>query len=238
MADRRMGTWLCLAAVVAVLCIAPCTPAVAQNLLVNGDFSTGDFTGWQFIPEYGADARAFIDTQYAWYDPGDGGTSPPYAVVQVDGGALLRQFVDLQQGYMYELTGGVGVYGWGGSPGTSQISVYMYDVYGMAPQDALWQWTVQRPFDEAFDWECFALEVPGLADCQYVLDLYFWSNEPLPDPPESGWTFKEGVHHFADDLALRVTQAPEPDPDDSPEPATWVLLACTGVVGLLRRRKR
>lgn len=51
-------------------------PAFANNLLVNGGFETGDFTGWSANVESGSDGNLFVV-------PNDGGTAPdsgmPYA---------------------------------------------------------------------------------------------------------------------------------------------------------------
>jgi len=58
---------------------------------------------------------------------------------------------------------------------------------------------------------------------------------PINEFPQwAGNTGDTMTHHFG---GFYYTD-PEPSADDSPEPATWVLLACTGGLAALRRRRR
>jgi hypothetical protein len=113
-----MKTLSAIASLVAALALTP-QPATA-NLLVNGDFNTGDLTGWW---TYLADANSSITAQPTSSFAYD---STPYAYQMVRDTSpdpLLGQDVTLTAGVQYQVSLNYRANNWGGAG----VSIYYLD---------------------------------------------------------------------------------------------------------------
>ncbi len=191
-----------------VLMAAVSTVAYAQNVLINGDFETGDLTGWTWKPDPGSEPLmvATVATgpwnTYAFrVNPGHDGSGG-------DKGGTLTQAIYLQGGQNYNITGDLaiqnlrtGVNVDGGRItlfiGTTQL--HQFNVGEIQPLTTLFD-TINVNF------------VPPVSG-QYELSLRFtrmWRNST------------PSIYHWADNLVV------------VPEPGALVLLAAG--LALLRRR--
>jgi len=106
---------------------------------------------------------------------------------------------------------------------------------GLAGQPLLNDWTFGNSTDNAWAGQTGTLLVAGLDSSGNVNYTGLWDFD--------GGTFRDPQWHPGPQVANSLTQADwnargQADPSATPELGTWMLLACTGLVGLVPRLRR
>jgi len=209
----------------AALCLSIlASSATAGELLVNGDFETGDLTGWTWVPT--ERPEPMLTTEVVGFDTSGSGESlafrvnpgrnPDIGEAQPEGGSLT-QAVSMARGIEYEVRGRAAIRtmltlpnGEGGS-----ISVRI-------DGSELWCWSVGWMEGETTLRESFAGTYTPSFTGLHNLSLTFlrsagnYGTTPYPVPR---------VYHYVDNVSV------------VPEPATGLLLVF-GAAGLLTRKRR
>jgi len=217
MALRR---WTVVALIVAAAVIG--TAAFASPL-TNAGFETGDLTGWtQNVP---SGASATVVSSHT------GDLEKTYSPVYGDWFALLKtdgpgSACTISQSV--SLTEGQTLSGWAA-----------FDYRDYSPYD-------DSAWVRVFDGTGSQVAQPWYLGGESVCDYYDgpWTHWSWDAPSAGTYTLEYGVvndeESYCDSYALFDAEegaGPEPG-DDSPEPATWLLLLATGALGGWARRRR
>ncbi len=209
-ASRRLSIVVCAFIAVAASCHG-------QNLVVNGDFSTGTMAGWTFTP----DANA---------EPSISGAVVPYMgsnafrvntgsnAANVEAGGTLSQLVPLVAGQSYTVSAGkLAMSIQNGSPnadgGRITVSLAGTLLHTFEPADPL-------PAVPADTIDSFTMPFVAAATGPAAFEVRFVRRFPNFTP--------NAIVHFADDLSV-VAQIPEP---------SAAALLVIGTLALLSRRCR
>ncbi len=199
----------CVLATVAAVCI--CASASSAELVTNGDFETGDLTGWEFTPDPLSETKMFtnilpfMESQAFRVNPGT-----RFAFTDREAGGILSQSIPLVAGRSYQVSVGVmAIQNFGGinnsDGGTITVSLggtllHTFDVGGI-----LWNQTLTDTFSGNFE---------PLITGDAMLELHFTRSARNTGP---------AIVHFVDDISV------------VPEPATVVLWGLFTVSALSRR---
>jgi hypothetical protein len=189
----------------------------AQELLVNGDFSTGTLAGWTFTPDAAAEP-SLLGTVVSYQgsnafraNTGNNGTG-------VDAGGTLSQLVPLVAGASYQVSAGkLAMSIQNASPnadgGRITVSLAGTVLHTFEPADPL-------PAVPADTLDSFSMPFLAAATGPAAFEVRFVRRFPNFTP--------NAIHHFADDLSVEFL---------IPEPSGVALLSLTGV-GLTAMRRR
>jgi hypothetical protein len=198
-----------------VICLAATAcEANAQELLVNGNFSTGDLTGWTFTPD--AQAEATITPTVATFMGSNAfRVNAGSAVSGVEAGGVLWQTINLVAGQNYQLSAGkLAISVVNGSPnadgGTITVALggttlRVFDVMQIGANQTLTD----------------AFSAPFMAAATGPAAFTVKFSRQFPN-----FSVTPALYHYADDLSVQAV----------PEPAASVLAMAAAMVLLWRRR--
>lgn len=190
--------------------------ATAQELLANGNFGTGDLTGWTFTPTASAEptiagsVTPFMGSNAFRVNAGSSSSG-------VEGGGTLSQTIALVAGQSYQVSAGkLAIASVNGSPnadgGTITLSLggtvlHTFDVVQLAANE------VQTDSYSA----PFVASATGPAQFELLFTRSFPNFAVTP-----------AVYHYADDLSVTLLV---------PEPVTATLAALAGLAMFFRTRR-
>lgn len=185
------------------------TGALGQNLLVNGDFETGDLTGWTWKPDVGSEPLMVATVALGPWGTLAFRVNPGHDGSGGDKGGTLSQSVSLIGGQVYKITGDLAIENLRTSANVDGGRITLF-VGGVQ----LHQFNVGYIPALTTYFDTIDVEYVPPATGLYDFDLRFtrmWRNST------------PSIYHWADNLVM------------IPEPATLGLLLAGGLLGLRRR---
>ena len=197
-------------------------PTVAKaNLISNGDFETGDLTGWTWTPTPNADPN--MATAVVSFDTSGSGASLAFSVNPgktgggtAEGGGSLSQMVDLAAGLEYEVSLGALAIEEPRGIGNGDGGLMQLLIGG----ELQWSWDVEAiPAGAILRSSYHGKYTPSVSG-MYELEVRFTRKF-------AAYTSGPIINHYADDISVAPV----------PEPGSFALLGLA-LAPLLRRRKR
>ena len=217
-----------------MVCTATClllmlgsSSVLAANLITNGDFETGDLTGWSWTPTQYSDPN--MTTAVVSFDTsGSGaslafrvspGTDNGHAAIGQQEGGYLSQSVSLTNGQAYDVAIGASaiqeVSGIGGNADGGLIRLYVAG-------NLLWSWDVAHIDQDATLRNSYSgAYTAGFTGAH---DVEIWFTRTYMN-----WHPGVVVYQYLDEVLVDDSQ-------DVPEPTTLVMLALAGAGLAIRKR--
>jgi len=200
---------LCLAVLLLVFTVFSATARADSQLITNGNFATGDFTGWTEADQAGGSGSWFVSSSTSspiscFQTPGPPGSDSFYAVTDQSGPGALDYTINPNQCARVDiLTGTAGAFDTGAG--------VIENLYETATQTV---GTLTNP------WVSYTFDLTGLAPGTYQLRFGEVDNQDF---------FQQGVDDVSIEAAIAAT----------PEPGTLLLLGTGMLSALgLKRRKQ